>query len=118
MPQLAISMLFSLFVSAGALAGEDAIMRGVGVSRCADFTSNYRKQSKVAEMLYGTWAIAFLAVINMQLVADGKPRRLLPGPIDLFEGLKQVCVKKPDVAVYQALVSEGPIKLSASHMEA
>lgn len=55
-------------------------------------------------MIYGTWMVGFISGINMQLVADEKPRHLMPEPLKVFEGVKQWCESEPDEPVYRVLV--------------
>jgi hypothetical protein len=99
----AASIFCLLLVSTGAVA-EDGIMRGFGLSSCADLVSRHSKDKQFTEMLYGTWMVGFISGINMQRVADDKPRHLMPEPLKVFEGVKQRCESKPDTPVYRMLV--------------
>ncbi len=74
-------------------------MRGLGLSSCADLVSRHNKDKQFTEMLYGTWMVGFISGINMQRVADDKPRHLMPEPLKVFESVKQRCESKSDEPV-------------------
>lgn len=66
--------------------------------------SRHKKDKQFTEMVYGTWMVGFISGINMQRVADEKPRHLMPEPLTVFEGMKQRCKSRPDEPVCRALV--------------
>jgi hypothetical protein len=75
---------------------DQAVVRGLGTSSCAEFGIAYKKNPKFADLMYGTWAQGFMSGINAQLLSDGKPARKIPAPNDGQDfQIRQLCDQRP-----------------------
>jgi hypothetical protein len=76
-------------------------MRGVGTSSCAEFGIHYKKNPKLADLVYGEWAQGFMSGMNTQLLSDGKPARNIPAGDN--GQIRQLCDQRPSATYFEVV---------------
>lgn len=97
---LAIAVVFCTT----AIADNQIVMRGLGASSCAEFGIHYKKNAKLAHLVYGEWAQGFMSGMNTQLLSDGKPAREIPAQDDVQAlQLRQLCDQRPSATYFEVV---------------
>ena len=84
-----------------AIADDQITMRGVGTSSCAEFRIHYRKNPKLADLVYGEWAQGFMSGLNAQLLSEGKPARNIPAADN--GQIRQLCDQLPSATYFHVV---------------
>lgn len=101
--RLMVAIFFVLGSHSTCHSKDAAYAVGMGLSTCGEFAQNYRRDSKLTELVYVQWAAGFLSGMNMQLAALNKPGRNIDYnglPARLREG----CDRRPLAAVIDVLL--------------
>jgi hypothetical protein len=88
-------LMGAMTVISTAAVADDAVMRGAGAFSCAQFRAEYKKNPKMADLNWGTWAQGFMSRMNAQLVREHKPGKTLPDVASTYRAIRQRCDGHP-----------------------